>query len=355
MFPSEGRRWRESMGASSQQTARRSNRLSIVIAVVLLSIVILVGAVFASLGNFSSTSPATTDDKPSSIEAKGLHFIQDVLSIDTSKYNVSIKTLDSFAPSFATPEQLALAGTLVDYDLSSNMYAIKITCTFIKNALTMCSLDPRNDTIASIRWYSNLTDIAKGFLINYQAFSGQNCTSMIETLTNINPTNDVSLIFGNLKLTTTHKDLSNTAFGDNIEFRWAYTYNGCDYPAIVVAYRNGVFSAFKDERSVYTIGDTTVNISRKQATDIALSAIKNYSYEMSGGVWISDFGVNGTNTYLAPAIRNSTYLCPCWTFIAYLDKTYPGSVSALVVYVWADSGKTYGTESAYVPGYGELT
>ncbi len=215
MFPSEGRRWCESMAAPSQPNTRRSTKIGVVLGVVLLSIVILVGAVFASLGNFSSTSPASADDKLSSIEAKGLNFIQDVLSIDTSKYNVSIKTLDSFAPSFATPEQLALAGTLVDYDLSSNMYAIKITCTFINDALTQCNLDPRNDTIASLRWYSNLTDIAKGFLINYQTFSGQNCTSMIETLTNVNPANDVSLISGNLKLTTTHKDLSNTAFGDN--------------------------------------------------------------------------------------------------------------------------------------------
>ncbi len=140
-----------------------------------------------------------------------------------------------------------------------------------------------------------------------------------------------------------------------MEFRWAYTYNECDYPAIFVAYRNGVFSAFKDERSVYSIGDTTVNISKKQATDIALDTIKNYSYNMGGGVWISDFGLNGTNTYLAPAIRNSTYLYPCWTVIAYLDKTYPGSVSAFVVYVWADSGEAYGTNSVWVSGYGELT
>ena len=311
------------MAAPSQPNTRRSTRLGIVLVVVLLSVLLLVGAVFVSLGNYTTSSPKTSDQQFSGIEAKGLHFIEDVLSIDTSKYNVSIKSLDPFAPTFATPEQLALAQNLVDYDLNSTQNSIKITCTFINGTLTQCNMDAHNGTVASHQSFANLTEATKGFLINYQDFSEQNSTNMIETLANVDPAKDTTIILGNLKLTTTHKDLSNTAFGDNTEFRWAYTYEGCDYPAIVVAFRDGLFSAFRDDRGVYTIGDTTVNISKKQATDIALSTIKNYSYEMSGGVWISDFGVNGTNTYLAPAIRNSTYLYPCWTVIAYLDKNVP--------------------------------
>jgi hypothetical protein len=308
------------------------------------------------LGYFNPQNSASSIDQLSANEEKGLDFIQQVLSLDTSKYNVSIKTLAAPAPSFATIQQLELAPTLVDYDLNSSLYSIKITCTFTKGVLTMCNMDVRNDTLSSLRQYRNLTEIVKDFLGNYQAFGGQDCTTMIETLANVNPANSQdSTLSGSLKLTTTHKDLSNTYFGDSYEFRWVYTYNGCDYPALVVSYRNGVFSAFKDERAIYSIGDTAVNISRKQATDIALETIKNYSYEMFGGVWISNFGVNGTNTYLSPAIRNSTYLYPCWTVIIYLDKTYPGSVRALGVYVWADSGQAYGTGSVWAPGYGDLT
>jgi len=351
----EGKIWRKSMTAL-EQPRKRSHKIDAIVVVGLFSIAILVGAIFASLGYFNPQNSDSSIDKLSANEEKGLDFIQKVLSLDTSKYNVSIKTHAAPAPSFATTQQLELAPTLVDYDLNSSLYSIKITCTFKKGVLTMCNMDVRNVTLSSLRQYRNLTDIVKGFLGNYEAFSGQNCTTMIETLAKVNPKNSQdSTLSGSLKLTTTHKDLSDTAFGDSYQFRWDYTYNGCDYPALVVSYRDGVFSAFKDERAIYTIGDTTVNVSQKQATDIALDTIKNYSYKMSDDVWISNFGVNGTNTYLAPAIRNSTYLYPCWTTIIYLDKTYPGSVRALVVYVWADSGQAWGTNSVYVPGYGDLT
>jgi len=342
--------------AALTQPTKHSHKLGIIVVAVLLSIATLVGAVFTSLDYFSPPDPANSSNQRSTTEEKGLDFIQEVLSLDTTKYNVSIKTCNASAPSFATAQQLELAPTLVDYDLNSSLQSLRITCTFIKGELTQCLMDVRNDTIATLRQYRNLTDIAKEFLSNYQAFSGQNCTNMIEMIANVNPaSNQDSTLSGSLKLTTTHKDLSDTAFGDTYEFRWAYTHNGCDYPALIVSYRNGVFSGFKDERAIYSIGDITVNISKKQATDIALETIKNYSYEMPGDVWISNFGVNGTNTYLAPAIRNSTYLYPCWTTIIYLDKTYPGSVRALVVHVWADSGQAYGTNSVWVPGYGDLT
>ncbi len=355
MTTKEGKVWRKSMTTSKQPT-KHSRKLGAILVVGLFSIAILIGAIFASLGYFNPQNSDTSIDKLSANEEKGLDFIQKVLSLDTSKYNVSVKTHAAPAPSFATTEQLELARTIVDYDLNSSLYSIKITCTFTKDTLTMCNMDVRNDTLSSLRQYRNLTDIVKDFLGNYETFSNQNSTTMIETLSKVNPKNSQdSTLSGSLKLTTTHKDLSDTAFGDSYQFRWDYTYNGCDYPALVVSYRDGVFSGFKDERAIYTIGDTTVNISQKQATDIALDNIKNYSYKMTEDIWISNFGVNGTNTYLAPAIRNSTYLYPCWTTIIYLDKTYPGSVRALVVYVWADSGQAWGTNSVYVPGYGDLT
>lgn len=343
MTEKEGGIWRKSMAASKQPT-KHSRKLGAILVVGLFSIAILVGAIFASLGYFNPQNSASSIDQLSANEEKGLDFIQKVLSLDTSKYNVSIKTLAAPAPSFATIQQLELAPTLVDYDLNSSLYSIKITCTFTKGVLTMCNMDVRNDTLSSLRQYRNLTEIVKDFLGNYQAFSGQDCTTMIETLANVNPKNNQdSTLSGSLKLTTTHKDLSDTAFGDTYQFSWVYTYNNCDYPALIVSYRDGVFSAFKDERAIYSLGDTTVNISKEQAIAIAMEAIKNYSYRMSNDWVVTGFNVteNKITANLLSTVKDGSVLYPYWSVTLPLNGTWPGSVTELLVGIWADTGEIY--------------
>jgi hypothetical protein len=332
-----------------------TKRLGIKIGAVLLLAVIAVSAVFlTSLGNYGAAGPQTLSGNLSAEEEKGLRFIEEVLCIDLSEYNVSINAHgDVPPPSFATPEQIALAPSFIDYNFNASGSAVKIICSFIKGTLTHCSMNVEEGTAASRQVYSNLTEAVKGFLLRYQDFSGQNAAEMIETLANVDPAKDTTVMRGDLKLTVTHKDLSGTFFGDSTDFCWVYTYSGCDYPAITVDFKDGVFSGFSDKRGVYSIGDTTVNISMAQAREIALSEVKNYSYEFRKDVWISGFGVNGTSAHLYPQTRNSTCLYPCWSVVVLLDKTYPGSVSALVVFVWADSGEAFGIGSTWVPGYGE--
>jgi hypothetical protein len=94
--------------------------------------------------------------------------------------------------------------------------------------------------------------------------------------------------------------------------------------------------------SLVSIGSTSVNISREQATAIAMNYIENYSYEMPDGVWISDFKVASTGADLVPIVRESYVLYPCWQVSLCLDKTYSGSVHGLLVLVWADSGEVSG-------------
>lgn len=135
--------------------------------------------------------------------------------------------------------------------------------------------------------------------------------------------------------------MSGTVFGDTTDFRWENNYNGCYYPAIDVSFSNGYFYGFLDNRGIYKIGDPTVEISEQQATQKALNAIKDYSYEMPGGVWISNFNINQTNAKLTPILRNVYYLYPCWTVSLYTDKTYPGSVHGFMVSLWAGTGEVF--------------
>ena len=84
-----------------------------------------------------------------------------------------------------------------------------------------------------------------------------------------------------------------------------------------------------------------MNVSMKQAVDIAKERIRNYTYEMPGGVWISNFNVSATGAELRSTVREPYILHPFWQVRLYLNKQYPGSVTNLLVFVWADNGEVF--------------
>jgi hypothetical protein len=167
-------------------------------------------------------------------------------------------------------------------------------------------------------------------------------TEMIAMLSNVDPSKNATITSGTLKLTVTHQDLSGTWFGDSIDFRWVRMFNGCDYLALAVDFRDGVFSGVIDHRQLYSIGDTNVNISKEQAIKIAMEAIKNYSYPMSNDWIITGFDVieDQIVANLQPQ-RKGNVLYPVWSLTLPLNGTYPGSVTELLVVIWAGSGEVY--------------
>jgi len=112
---------------------------------------------------------------------------------------------------------------------------------------------------------------------------------------------------------------------------------------VKIGFRNGVFDALNDNRGVYTIGDTAVKVSKEQAIANAMKYIETYSYAMPDGSRISDFNVteDGVVAELHSAVRDSAVLYPAWRVRLPLDQTYPGSVDAFTVLVWADSGEAF--------------
>jgi hypothetical protein len=186
-------------------------------------------------------------------------------------------------------------------------------------------------------------DAVKGFLERYQAYSKLDSTEMIAMLSNVDPAKNTTITQGTLKLTATHKDLSDTVFGDSVRFRWVQTFNGCDYLAVNLVFRDGVFSSLVDRRQLYSIGDTAVNISKEQAVKIAMEYVESYSYRISDEYVVSDFNVveDQTVAKLVPTVRESNVLYPYWSVTLYLDKKYPGSVTNLLLGIWADSGEVY--------------
>jgi hypothetical protein len=275
----------------------------------------------------------------SGAQANGWQFIKDVLAIDASKFNVTSRSSDGPKASFATPEQIALTPHLIDYHLNSSKNTLQISLYYVNGTLSGANMYVYTGNPIFKQTYNNLTERVRAFLSDYQSFSGLDSTEMRQSLDKITTIENSTVTLGNLKLTITHKDLSMTAFGDTYSFNWANSINNCEYQVAGITFSNGDVSGFTDQRPRFRIGDTTVDVSKEQAIAIAMDAIKNYSYEMPGNVWISNFEIAGSNAQLRPVARVSNYLYPCWEVSLYFGKTYPGSMHGLVVLIWADSGK----------------
>lgn len=287
--------------------------------------ILLLVSVVTLLGAFSVAHSAV-----STAQEAALAFIENALPVDMTKYSA---TLTKYTDMNWTAD-------IVQYTLESEESVLVVNCYVQDNILIGCNLEPKSGTVITDKPYASLNDAAIGFLEKYQTYAERDSTEMINMLANADPTKNMTLTSGNIKLTISNKEF----LGDEMtSFRWTYTFNGADYTSIGITFRNGVFYGLSDKRSLYTIGDTTVNVSREQAIDIAMKYIETYSYAMPGGVRISGFNVTEDRTVaeLHSAVRDSSVLYPSWRVRLYLNQTYPGSVNAFVVGVWADSGEVF--------------
>jgi hypothetical protein len=289
------------------------------------------GTVIMSLGIASVQSAA------SATQDKALAFIENVLPIDNSQYNVTFRPP---FPGFTPIDDRFLVET---YSLESKDSSLTFICSYYEGVLYQCQLGVDKGSIVTDRPYANTTDAAKSFLEKYQAYSKLDSTELIAMLTNVDPNKNTTTISGSLKLTITHKDLPGTWFGDSINFRWVRTINGCEYLLIDATFRDGVFAGFIDHRARYSIGDTTVNISKEQAIKIAMEAINNYSYRMSADWVVTGFNITEERTVanLIPTVREGNVLYPYWSVTLPLNGTWPGSVRELLVSIWADTGEVF--------------
>lgn len=274
----------------------------------------------------------------STAQDKALAFIENALPIDLTSVSPSkYAAVSPIKPEIATQE-------LVTYTLEDAENKIDVICVIENNAVTGCVLYTFNDSISSTPQIGNVIDSAKRFLEKYQTYTEDDLTEMINLLPMIDATKNMTVASqGNVKLTVTNMEF------DTI-FSWTYTVNGADYTSIKVTYRNGAFYALRDDRSLYTIGNTDVNISKEQATNTALKHIQSYSYTgvTSSGdketyVQISGFNVTESSIVaeLCTYPKDSSTLYPYWRIQLPLTEFYPGGVWALLVGVWADSGDVF--------------
>ena len=279
------------------------------------------------------------------------NFLQNVLPIDISRYTTVLRDQNTTSDSFLTAK------------LTSEQSIITINFYTRNSILSGFHLFVDNGSIIYDKSYSNLNDIAISFLSKYQSFSNLDSKEIIDTIPKIDTTKNSTQLEGNVKIIITVQDgtAEDSVGYKYVNFEWRRNLQGVDYPLIHVAFQNGALYSFSDFRNVYTIGDTTVNVSREQAISAAMEYVKTYSYALSDGSKVSGFKLNESRTEatLTCGTSNSTTLYPMWKVVLFLDHVYPGSVKAFSVAVWASSGKVFGispyTERLAPPQYYDQT
>ncbi|MDR2720278.1 MAG: hypothetical protein LBC03_05705 [Nitrososphaerota archaeon] len=275
-----------------------------------------------------------------SIQNETMDFMKNVITVDVSKYAITI------ARDFTLDDPLLSAANRkishIDYALNSENSNTEIQFTIERGAITACDISPPStQIISSSKQPNNQLDAVKGFLERYQTYTKNNLSNLIAMLKDIDTSKDSTIITGNTKLTIQNSYSWET---DQTLFSWSQVINGAEYPAISLVFsKEGNFIMMRDAQAIYTIGDTSVNISKEQAIDIALENLQFYSYEMPDGSVVKDFKLSRAGVAAELEVGVVDYvdyeLRPYWKIEMYLDEVAPGNVHGIQVFVWANTGK----------------
>jgi hypothetical protein len=270
-------------------------------------------------------------------QEKAMDFMEKALSsnIDLSKYTTTLK-MDTTLINAPRPE-----GYNVDdlsYTLSSENSELLIGFSIENGVIKSCNIYLLEGQAITSKPYTNLYDATADFLKAYQAYTKIDSNNLIQMLNNVDLTKNSTITKENTKLT-----LKSIVFGEKhfTNFNWEHIINDAAYTKLdITFYDTGLLYSVIDTRTLYTIGDTSVNVSMDQAIDIAIEGLKSYSYAMPDGSVVANFKVSKANVFATLETATFDYvLRPYWDVRMLLDEVYPGNVFALSAFIWANTGE----------------
>jgi hypothetical protein len=204
----------------------------------------------------------------------------------------------------------------------------KFTCLIMNLHGSMLLSQPATDRL----------DAAKGFMDRYQSFTGGSYLQPLrEMLHNVTELKNMTVTVDDLMLKVEPSPVGE----DFVTFQWMYTPNGIHnrYTRIILMFRNGVLEQFSDIWNNLLVGSSEVKFPEEQAISIAKERIQTYSYKF-GDRSIGNLTVNDDfqpSAKLSMQVRDNL-LYPRWELLIPLAEVYPGFVTAIRVYLWADTG-----------------
>jgi hypothetical protein len=324
-------------------------------------------AVFLISVIYTSVMPVTHAATVTSAQDKAISILSNVVGLDMDDYTAQLTcdsseatnpiptpptTLSLVTTSNPTPT-LSLPQDTVIFNLTAAKSNLRAKFSFINGKLNQISLGNYIGSPVLSQPTANPLATAQDFLQRYQSYTGNSLYGTLGAMLSTIPLNS------NATQQAEDVRLKVSVFENQSENHFIWTYidkdgNPAPMKDIVIKLVNGRLESFLDNWQLYrTSGVPT--LSSKDAIATALKAAKNFTYvaENADGTnyTVSDFKIAGTFNvtlsyvnYFVQTPQLSTrggdpyILYPSWYVSVAFDKVYPGDVTGLNVWVWADTG-----------------
>ena len=289
------------------------------------------------------------------LQQRGLSITNNVIGINTTTYSITAHEYqqETSAAYFGVVRQENIA-----YSLISEGSKLRIHYTFGNGNLQMIQVLEKEGTPSLVKALPNNSaiEIARTFLANYQNYTTNKLLGeLADSLSGLQLGKNVTKTSGTFTFET-------ITFGDYTNFRWYYTANVAKAPYtkyVAITCKDGFLTAFVDNWQFFNVGSTSVNLSEKEAVDIALNAAKEYAYKLK----LIDYGFNATainetnvrwsalifdNSLNVSKTRSEDVLAlyPTWRVGIALDKWY-GALYGIQVNIWADNKEIRNIQEAW--------
>ena len=264
--------------------------------------------------------------------------INNVLQIDTSKYQLNLKgdTVQRRADLGGVIEEI------LQYSLVNNASRFDLTMRFRNGHFSLLQINqlegsPSFPLIYTVPQPTEVIQACQGLLDRYRIAFKDSYMDQVSPLMASAKANGSDQTFGDVKLQF-------SSYDDYADVLLMYSKNGADFQAksLHLSYQKKVLTEFSDDWLLFKVGSTQIDVSKEQAVLIAKNAARSYSWTVSG-TKVSNFQILdnpvSAQFYPKPGDSDIFTLYPYWYVTLYLDKTYPGGVTQIAVGVWADTGQ----------------
>jgi hypothetical protein len=277
------------------------------------------------------TQAATPNPSPNpGLQDKALAFLRDVIQLDMSKYTLTLNK------EFTTAEHLFFNLDLTDkgiFDVSGG----NAIFSFYNGVLGSCSLSSGYGGLLYLHPEIDPFNATLGMVQRYQVWTNDSqVQEMANMLQRVGSERNATEVSGNLTLRLSVQRYTQYVFCN--------TFNGADYTGLTI-FRGGPDLDISDSRVYQKIGDTSINIPKEQAVNIAENYVKNYySYNVTLGngtaLTVSNLNVTGVQAIsLQTTVKENSTLYPYWSIQLNVSNMQPSGLKGVIVTIWANDGK----------------